>query len=334
MKAIGYKKSLPVTEAEALLDIELPKPTAVGHDLLIRVEAVSVNPVDTKIRRGGDAPAGTYKVLGWDAAGVVEAVGERVTLFKPGDKVWYAGAVDRPGTNAEYHLVDERIVAPMPASLSFAEAAALPLTAITAWELLFDRLKITPETAGTMLVIGGAGGVGSILIQLAKRLTRLTVIATASRPETSEWATLLGADQVINHRHSLVSELQAVGVQSVDYVACLTHTEEHFPEIVQVLKPQGALGIIAGAPSLDIMPFMQKSISIHWELMFTRPLFQTDDMIKQHALLTEVAAMVDRGEIKTTLNDHFGPINAQNLLKAHALLESGKAKGKIVLVGF
>lgn len=334
MKAIGYKRSLPVTEADALLDIELPKPTAVGHDLLIRVEAISVNPVDTKVRRGGDAPAGDYKVLGWDAAGVVEAVGEQVTLFKPGDKVWYAGAIDRPGTNAEYHLVDERIVAHMPTSLDFAGAAALPLTAITAWELLFDRLKITPETAGTMLVIGGAGGVGSILIQLAKRLTKLTVIATASRPETSEWATSLGADQVINHRHSLMAELQALGVQHVDYVACLTHTEEHLPEIARVLKPQGALGIIAGAPSLDIMPFMQKSISIHWELMFTRPLFKTDDMIKQHELLTEIAAMVDRGEIKTTIHDHFGSINAQNLLKAHALLESGKAKGKIVLVGF
>lgn len=334
MKAVGYQTSLPIDDTNALLDIELEKPTATGRDILVAIQAVSVNPVDTKIRKRAQPPAGEYKVLGWDAAGIVEAVGGGVTRFDVGDRVWYAGAIDRSGTNAEYHLVDERIVAKMPSSLDFSAAAALPLTSITAWELLFDRFDVDAETSGTLLIIGGAGGVGSIMIQLAKRLTNLTVIATASRPETEAWVRQLGADHVINHRNRLSDELAALGIPEVDYVAGLTHTEQHLPEIVKLVAPQGKFGVIDDAPVLDVMPFKRKSVSIHWELMFTRSLFQTEDMIAQHELLTAVAKMVDAGQIVTTANDHFGTINAQNLIKAHALIETNKAKGKIVLAGF
>ncbi|WP_458525627.1 zinc-binding alcohol dehydrogenase family protein [Onishia taeanensis] len=334
MKAVGYQQSLPVASPAALEDIELPTPEAKGHDLLVRVEAVSVNPVDTKIRQNVSPEGGEYKVLGWDAAGVVEAVGEDVTLFQPGDRVWYAGAVDRSGTNAQFHRVDERIVSKMPASLSFAEAAALPLTTITAWEMLFDRLQVAKENAGSLLIIGASGGVGSIMIQLAKRLTDLTVIATASRPETRAWAQELGADHVLDHRRSLVEELKATGLASVDYVASLTHTDEHLAEIAELIAPQGRLSVIDDPASFDIMPFKRKSVSVHWEFMFTRSLFQTADMIEQHRLLERVAAMVDRGELVTTLAEEFGTINAKNLLRAHAVLESGKGRGKLVLSGF
>ncbi|RAR63479.1 MULTISPECIES: zinc-binding alcohol dehydrogenase family protein [Halomonadaceae] len=334
MKAVGYKQSLPVTASEALEDIELPTPEAQGRDLLVRVEAVSVNPVDTKIRQNVSPEGGEYKVLGWDAAGVVEAVGEDVTLFQPGDKVWYAGAVDRSGTNAQFHQVDERIVSKMPTSLGFAEAAALPLTTITAWEMLFDRLQVAKENAGSLLIIGASGGVGSIMIQLAKQLTDLTVIATASRPETRAWAQELGADHVIDHRQSLVDELKAADLPSVNYVASLTHTDEHLAAIAELIAPQGRLAVIDDPASFDIMPFKRKSVSVHWEFMFTRSLFQTEDMIEQHRLLERVAEMVDRGELTTTLAEEFGTINAENLLRAHALLESGKGRGKIVLRGF
>ncbi|MGB8714604.1 MAG: zinc-binding alcohol dehydrogenase family protein [Onishia taeanensis] len=334
MKAVGYKQSLPVTASEALEDIELPTPEAQGRDLLVRVEAVSVNPVDTKIRQNVSPEGGEYKVLGWDAAGVVEAVGEDVTLFQPGDKVWYAGAVDRSGTNAQFHQVDERIVSKMPTSLGFAEAAALPLTTITAWEMLFDRLQVAKENAGSLLIIGASGGVGSVMIQLAKQLTDLTVIATASRPETRAWAQELGADHVIDHRQSLVDELKATGLPSVNYVASLTHTDEHLAAIAELIAPQGRLAVIDDPASFDIMPFKRKSVSVHWEFMFTRSLFQTADMIEQHRLLERVAEMVDRGELVTTLAEEFGTINAENLLRAHALLESGKGRGKIVLSGF
>ncbi|MAX32013.1 MAG: NADPH:quinone reductase [Halomonadaceae bacterium] len=334
MKAVGYKQSLPVTAAGALEDIELPTPEARGRDLLVRVEAVSVNPVDTKIRQNVSPEGGEYKVLGWDAAGVVEAVGEEVTLFQPGDKVWYAGAVDRSGTNAQFHQVDERIVSKMPTSLSFAEAAALPLTTITAWEMLFDRLQVPETNAGSLLIIGASGGVGSIMIQLAKRLTDLTVIATASRPETRAWAKELGADHVIDHRQSLVDGLKAADLPAVDYVASLTHTDEHLAAIAELIAPQGRLAVIDDPASFDIMPFKRKSVSVHWEFMFTRSLFQTADMIEQHRLLERVAQMVDGGELVTTLADEFGTINAENLLRAHALLESGKGRGKIVLRGF
>ncbi|NOY85137.1 MAG: zinc-binding alcohol dehydrogenase family protein [Nitrospirae bacterium] len=334
MKAVGYQHALPITDANALLDIELPRPLVSGKDILVRVEAVSVNPVDTKIRGRDNASEGTFEILGWDAAGVVESVGSEVKQFSPGDKVWYAGAINRPGTNMEYHLVDERIVAKMPSSLNYLEAAALPLTAITAWELLFDRLKITTKQKGTLLIIGAAGGVGSIMIQLAKQLTNLTIIATASRPETREWVLSLGADDVLDHNQSLVSQLQDSGYSDVIYVASLTHTATHLSEIASLISPQGDLAVIDDLKTFDIMPFKRKSIAIHWELMFTRSLFQTQDMIEQHYLLTQVADLVDEGRIKTTMTENFGTINAKNLIKAHALLESGKSRGKIVLAGY
>lgn len=334
MKAIGYQKTLPITDVNALEDVQLPNPEATGKDIFVKVEAISVNPVDTKIRRGVQPEEGQHKILGWDVAGTVEAVGDEVTLFQPGDNVWYAGELERPGGNSEYHVVDERIVSKMPTSLTFAEAAALPLTSVTAWELLFDRFRLSSTTKGTLLIIGAAGGVGSILIQLAKTMTQLTVIATASRPETRDWVTSLGADHVINHRMPLQDELESVGIQSVDYVASLTHTSDHIDEIAKILAPQGFLGVIDDPDTLDIMPFKRKSISIHWELMFTRSLFKTSDMGQQHNILNRVAAKVDNGEIHTTMRQHLGNINASNLIQAHALLESGKSVGKTVLSGF
>ncbi len=334
MKAVGYKQSLPVTEPDALLDIEIEKPVATGRDVLVKVEAVSVNPVDTKIRTRVTPDAGDYKVLGWDAVGVVEATGDEVSLFQQGDKVWYAGAIDRSGSNAEYQRVDERIVAKMPSSLSNAQAAALPLTTITAWEMLFDRFGFKRETTGTLLIVGAAGGVGSIMIQLAKKLTNLKVIATASRPETIRWVTELGADYVINHRNPLEQELNALGFETVDAIAALTGTEQHLATYVDIIAPQGQLSLIDDPAAFDIMPFKKKSVSFHWEFMYTRSLFQTDDMQAQHDLLTTVAKLVEKGEIKTTMTKNLGQINAENLIKAHDLVESGKAIGKTVLVGF
>ncbi|PCJ33745.1 MAG: NADPH:quinone reductase [Moraxellaceae bacterium] len=334
MKAIGYQQPLPINAADALIDIELPKPTVTGKDLLVRVEAISVNPVDTKIRRNANPEGSEYKVLGWDATGIVEAVGEDVTLFKLGDKVWYAGAINRSGSNAEYHLVDQRIVAKMPESLDFVDAAALPLTSITAWELLFDRLNLTGESSGELLIIGAAGGVGSMMIQLAKKLTKLTVIATASRPETKEWVSSLGADHVIDHSKPLSNELASIGLEQVKYIASLTNTSDHLAAIVDIIAPQGKLGVIDDLETFDIMPFKRKSVSVHWELMFTRSLFETEDMLEQHKLLSTIANMVDAGELQSTIASNFGAINADNLIRAHTLLESGKSKGKIVLSGF
>jgi zinc-binding alcohol dehydrogenase family protein len=276
-------------------------------------------------------------VLGWDAAGVVRAVGEQVSLFKPGDRVMYAGSLLRAGTNSELHLVDERIVGHAPASLDFEAAAALPLTAITAWELLFDRLQIKPDKTagtGTLLVIGAAGGVGSIMVQLARQLTGLTIIGTASRAETQQWVRDLGAHHVIDHARPLSQELKRIGIPQVDYVASLTHTDLHLPEIVESLVPQGKLGLIDDPESFNVLLLKRKSISLHWEFMYTRSMFQTDDMIEQHRLLTRVAQMVDAGVLKSTLTERFGTINAANLRRAHQLLESGKARGKIVLSGF
>jgi zinc-binding alcohol dehydrogenase family protein len=337
MKAVGYRKNLPVTSDEALLDLDLATPTPGPRDLLVRVKAVSVNPVDVKLRAQAAPPPGTARILGFDAAGVVETVGAEATLFRPGDAVFYAGSIARPGTNAELHLVDERIVGHKPKTLSFAQAAALPLTGITAWELLFDRLGIRPgkpPDAGRLLIIGGAGGVGSLLIQLARRLTGLTVIATASRPETAAWCMALGAHHVIDHHKSLSEELKHIDQSQVGYVASLTNTERHFPAIVEILKPQGRLGVIDDPATLDINPLKRKSISVHWELMFTRSLFETEDMIGQHRLLDEISGLVDAGVIRTTLSDNLGRIDAANLRRAHALIESGKARGKIVLEGF
>lgn len=336
MKAVGYYQSLSIDNPQALQDIQLPEPTPGAHDLLVEVRAISVNPVDTKIRQRVAPQNGEAKVLGWDVAGVVRAVGDKVSLFKPGDAVYYAGALDRPGSNSELHVVDERIVGRKPASLSFAEAAALPLTAITAWELLFDRLKVAQgKTAdGSLLIIGAAGGVGSILTQLARQLTGVQVIGTASRAETRDWVRELGAHVVIDHSQALVEQLKAQGFDAVQRVASLTHTDQHLPQLVEALAPQGQLALIDDPENLDIRALKQKSLSLHWEFMYTRSLFGTADMIEQHNLLNRVAELIDAGQLRTTLGEHFGTINAANLRKAHALLESGKARGKIVLEGF
>jgi zinc-binding alcohol dehydrogenase family protein len=338
MKAVAYYQSLPADHSEALLDVQLDAPSPGPHDLLVEVRAISVNPVDTKIRQGVTPENGAAKVLGWDAAGVVKAVGSAVRLFQPGDRVFYAGAIDRAGANSELHLVDERIVGAMPASLSFAEAAALPLTAITAWELLFERLQIAEGSADqgqSLLIVGAAGGVGSILTQLARRLTGLTVIGTASRPETQSWVRELGAHHVIDHSKPLSEELARVGVGQVTHVASLTQTDQHYAQLIECLLPQGRLALIDDPlQPLDVMQLKRKSLSLHWELMFTRSLYQTADMIEQHRLLQRVSELVDNGVIRTTLGEHFGRIEASNLRRAHALLESGKAKGKIVLEGF
>ena len=339
MKAVAYRQSLPISEEQSLIDLELPDPRPTGRDLLIEVKAISVNPVDTKVRRNTPPAEGETKVLGWDASGVVQAVGPDVTLFKPGDTVWYAGSIARPGTNSELHLVDERIVGRKPESLSHAEAAALPLTSITAWELLFDRLGVLPgrsQMNQSLLVIGAAGGVGSILIQLARRLTGLTVIGTASRPETTEWVRSLGAHHVIDHSKPLADELRKTGLSNVTHVASLTHTGEHFADIVEVLAPQGKLALIddPDPAQINVLLLKRKSISLHWELMFTRSLFDTPDILAQHRLLNEMADLVDAGLIRTTFSEHLGTINAHNLKRAHALIESGTTQGKIVLEGF
>ena len=337
MRAIGYTQSLPIDDPQSLVDLDLPKPEATGRDLLVEVKAVSVNPVDTKIRQRRADPDGKPQVLGWDAAGIVVAVGVDVTGFKVGDDVFYAGAIDRPGTNSEYHLVDERIVGHKPQSLDWAQAAALPLTSITAWETLFDRLDVrkpVPGAANAILIIGGAGGVGSITIQLARQLTDLTIIATASRDETRGWVEDLGAHHVIDHRKPLAEQVEALGLGAPAYVFSTTHTDEHIAEIATLLAPQGRLALIDDPKTLDIAPLKQKSISVHWELMYTRSLFQTPDMGEQGRLLDEVAALVDAGTIRTTLAENFGTIDAANLRRAHERIESHTAKGKIVLEGF
>jgi len=337
MKAVGYRNSLPISEPLSLVDVDLPEPAPGARDLLVAVKAVSVNPVDTKVRMRAAAGPGEIKVLGYDAAGIVKAIGAGVTLFKPGDEVYYAGSIARPGTNSELHVVDERIVGPKPRSLGFAQAAALPLTSITAWELLFDRLGLVPGDAqrkGTLLVIGGAGGVGSILIQLARRLTGLTIIASASRPESRDWVLGLGAHHAIDHSRLLAAEVRALGIQHVDYIAGLTATDQHLAEIAELVAPQGKFGLIDDPKAFDMLAFKRKSVSVHWEFMFTRAVFETSDMAAQHQLLRKVAEMVDAGVLKTTLSEEFGSINAANLKRAHALIESGRARGKIVLSGF
>ncbi|WP_460066319.1 zinc-binding alcohol dehydrogenase family protein [Pseudomonas sp. H1_G08] len=337
MKAIAYYASLPISDAKSLQDIELPEPVAGPRDLLVEVKAISVNPVDTKVRQNMAPENGAAKVLGWDVAGVVKAVGSEVTLFKAGEKVFYAGSIARAGGNSELHVVDERIVGHMPKSLGFAEAAALPLTAITAWELLFERLQISEgsnDEGQSLLIVGAAGGVGSILTQLAKQLTGLKVIGTASRPQTRDWVSELGADLVIDHSQPLSEELKRAGIDSVTHVASLTQTDQHLPQLVEALAPQGKLALIDDPKSLDISLLKRKSLSLHWEFMYTRSLFETPDMIEQHKLLNRVAELIDAGTLKTTLGEHFGVINAANLRRAHELLESGKAKGKIVLEGF
>jgi zinc-binding alcohol dehydrogenase family protein len=337
MKAIAYQQSLPIEHAQALQDITLPEPLASGRDLLVDVRAISVNPVDTKIRNGVAPAAGEWKVLGWDAAGIVSAVGPEVTGFKPGDRVWYAGSIARAGTNSERHLVDERIVGKMPASLDFSQAAALPLTGITAWEMLFDRLGLAQDTSpspATLLIIGAGGGVGSIMVQLARQLTGVTVIGTASRPQTQAWVRELGAHHVIDHSLPISQELKRIGIPQVDYIVSLTQTDQHFAEIAEAIAPQGKFGLIDDPKELNISLLKRKSVSLHWELMFTRSLFGTEDMAAQGRLLSRLAELVDAGRIRTTVGEHFGTIKAANLKRAHAVLESGQARGKIVLEGF
>jgi NADPH2:quinone reductase len=338
MKAVGYTTSLPIADPQSLVDVTADKPAPAGRDLRVAVRAVSVNPVDTKVRMRAAPKAGEpAKVLGYDAAGMVEAVGPDVTLFKAGDEVYYAGSIARPGTNSEFHLVDERIVGRKPKSLSFAQAAALPLTTITAWEILFDRLAVAPGKAPddrALLVFGGAGGVGSMLIQLARRLTGLTVIATASRPESRDWCLKLGAHHVIDHSKPLADQLKAIGHANVALVASLTGTEQHYQALPAIVAPQGKIALIDDPKSFDINPFKSKSVSVHWESMFTRAVFATPDMIAQHRLLNDVSAMVDDGIIITTLAKELTPINAANLREAHGLIESGRSIGKIVLHGW
>ncbi|WP_454018088.1 zinc-binding alcohol dehydrogenase family protein [Azospirillum sp. Marseille-Q6669] len=337
MRAVAFTQSLPIDAPDALIDVERPPPEPRGRDLLVEIKAVSVNPVDTKVRRNMPPAPGAMKVLGWDAAGVVVAAGPQATLFKPGDAVFYAGAIDRDGTNAEFHLVDERIVGPKPASLDFAQAAALPLTSITAWEAMFDRLDVrrpVPGAANAILIVGGAGGVGSIAIQLARQLTDLTVIATASRKETQAWCRDLGAHHVIDHRKPLAAQVEALGIGAPAFVFSTNDTGAHLPEIAALIAPQGRVALIDDPAGLDVMVLKRKSVSLHWEFMFTRPVFGTADIAAQHALLSELSRLVDAGTVRTTLAETFGIINAANLTRAHALLESGRAKGKIVLAGF
>ena len=347
MKAVGYIQSLPPSDPKSLFDFELPKPTPRSRDLLVAVRAVSVNPVDTKVRMRQQGSEAQPKILGYDCAGVVESVGHDVAFFKPGEEVFYAGTITRPGTNSEFHLVDERLVGHKPRTLSFAEAAALPLTSITAWELLFDRLRIPhglvdeqlvdekkPQQAGTLLVVGASGGVGSILVQLARRLTGVTVIGSASRPESQQWVLKAGAHHTVDHSKKLREEVRKLGIQHVEFIIGITHTDQHFDEIVELIAPQGAFALIDDPDLIDVRKFKQKSASLHWESMFTRSVYQTPDMIEQHRILEQISTLVDEGLIRTTLGTAAGPITAENLRSAHAAIESHKSIGKLVLEGF
>ena len=338
MKAVGLYRYLPVDHPESLLDLDVPAPTATGRDLLVEVKAVSVNPVDYKMRSPKDQVETTPRVLGWDVAGVVKAVGPDVSLFAAGDAVYYAGARMRQGGNSELHLVDERIVGRKPATLGFAEAAALPLTTLTAWEGLFERMGISSagtHAGRTLLIIGGAGGVGSIAIQLAKRLARLTVIATASRPESEKWVRELGADHVVDHSRPLAPQLAERGTPEVDFVFCASGIEPYVAAFPTIVAPQGKICAIVGTPApLDLGPLMAKSVTFAWELMFTRPAYQTADMIVQHQILDETAALIEKGVLRTTMTANLGAITAANLKRAHAQLEGGHVIGKLVLEGF
>ncbi|MEH6419633.1 zinc-binding alcohol dehydrogenase family protein [Pseudomonas sp. CGJS7] len=338
MKAVALTRYLPIDDPQSLVDVELPAPTASGHDLLVRVEAISVNPVDTKVRSPKPQVEAQPRVLGYDAAGVVEAVGENVTRFKVGDRVYYAGDITRPGTNSELHLVDERIVGAAPTSLSAAQAAALPLTAITAWELLFQRMPFDPDNGGqgkSLLVLAGAGGVGSIAIQLGKR-AGFTVIATASRSETVDWCKQMGADHVIDHRQALAPQLKQIGFEHVDVALNLADTDRYWDVLGEVLAPQGRVGLIvepSGALKIGD-PYKAKCIGIYWEMMFSRARFQTADMVEQGKLLDRVAQLIDSGELKGTHTQTLGKIDAATLREAHRRLESGTTIGKLVLAGW
>ncbi len=338
MKAVGLTRYLPIEDPESLVDLVVEKPRATGRYILVKVMAISVNPVDTKVRAPKDRVEDVPKILGWDVAGIVEETGPDCSLFRPGDEVFYAGSIARQGGNSEYHLVDERIVGRKPASLNFTEAAALPLTSITAWEALFSRMLISQEPGAnvgkSILIIGAAGGVGSIAIQLAKQVG-LTVIGTASRPKTVEWVQSMGADYTINHHDPLVPQLEAIGFPSVPYIFCLNALEKHWAGISEAVSPQGVVCAIDDPTSpLNLNLLKQKSVTFVWEFMFTRSLFETDDMIEQHLLLNRIADAVDQQKLRTTLAEVLEPISAENLRQAHKLLESNRAVGKIVLEGF
>lgn len=337
MRIIGYHNPLPISDTDALLDLEQPKPSPEGRDLLVEIRAVAVNPVDTKVRQSRQPQDGAPIVLGYDAAGVVVGTGPDVTGFSVGDEVYYAGDLTRPGTNAEFHLVDERIAGRKPASLNFAEAAALPLTAITAYEALFDRLKVqdaAPAGGDTLLIVGGSGGVGSIAIQLARQLTDLTVITTASRPESRAWALELGAHHVLDHSRPMAPQLEDLKLGNPGFVFSTTHTGQHLEDLAALIAPQGRFLLIDDPDNVNIGVFKTKAVSIHWEFMFTRSMFQTADMAEQNALLNRVADLVDEGRIRTTLSEVIEPINAANLRDAHRRIESNQTIGKIVLAGF
>jgi NADPH2:quinone reductase len=338
MKAFGLCRYLPLDDPQSLLDVELAEPKATGRDLLVRVKAVSVNPVDTKVRSMVKETLAQPKILGFDAAGTVEAVGNEVSLFKPGDEVFYAGDITRSGTNAELHLVDERIVGRKPKSLDFAASAALPLTSLTAWELMFERMRIDIDGAHrgkTLLILSGAGGVGSMATQLAK-YAGLVVISTASRPETQEWCRTLGADYVIDHRNPIDAELKAIGFDSVDFIVNFVDTDGYWKVMSELIAPQGHIGCIV-EPKKDVYvgnPLKDKSVGIHWESMFTRSRNKTADMIEQHKILDRIADLVDGGKIRSTLQKTYSPINAENLREAHKLIESGKSVGKVAISGW
>ncbi|MDF1739100.1 MAG: zinc-binding alcohol dehydrogenase family protein [Verrucomicrobiales bacterium] len=335
MKAIQFLTNS--SEAGSAIEVELATPTPEGHDILVKVEAVGLNPVDYKVRPGEGADP---KTLGFDAAGVVVSGGDKTSLFKEGDLVYYAGDVTRPGSNAEYQLVDERIVGKRPSSLNAVTSAALPLTALTAWESLFHQLGIDfdarDKNAGkTLLIIGGAGGVGSIAIQLAK-LAGLTVIATASREESAAWCRKLGADHIINHHGEMPAQLRELGIDHVNYIANFNKVDGVWEAMGEMIAPQGGIVLITGHEKhLDMAgQFKMKSVSISWEFMFTRSMFTTDDIIEQHRILNRVAELVDDGKILTTANDNLSPINAENILEGHRRLESGTSIGKLTVSGW
>ncbi|WP_316817601.1 zinc-binding alcohol dehydrogenase family protein [Pedobacter nyackensis] len=334
MKAIGFKKSLPITEQDSFIEFEIAKPIPGAQDLLVKIKAVSVNPVDFKIRQNSavDKILETPKIIGWDAVGIVEAVGEKVSLFKVGDEVFYAGDITRQGSNAEYQIIDERIVGKKPSRLSDAQTAAMPLTALTAWEILFDRMHISDKDKGkSILIIGGAGGVGSVAIQVAKKLAGLQVITTASRPESVEWCKKQGADFVVNHRN-LLEEVRNAGFQQVDFIVDFVDVNQYWNAFVELIKPQGRIGSISDpAEPVNLRQLKGKSVSFHWELMFTRAMFQTEDMIGQHHILNKIAELLDDGTLKTTLNETLKGFTAEHFKQAHQMLESGSAIGKIVI---
>lgn len=338
MKAVGVTRYLPIDQPESLLDVEIPKPSASGRDLLVQVQAISVNPVDTKIRAPKDQVEENPRILGWDVAGTVVEVGEQVTNFQIGDEVFYAGSVTRAGGNSEYHLVDERIVGHKPKSLDFAAAAALPLTSLTAWEAIHERLGI-PEEASvnsghTILIINAAGGVGSIATQIAKQ-AGLTVIGTASRSETSDWALAHGADHIINHHDEFVPQLQKIGISDVDYILCLNHTDQHWQHMADAIAPQGKIcSIVETEQPIDLEALKNKSATFVWEFMFTRSMYETADMSEQGVILNVIATQIDEGKLRTTETKRLHPINAAQLQEAHRLLEAGDMIGKLVLEGF